>query len=292
MLGNCRRFRNAWQVKQLERSDATVHYLTEGSGPPLVMVQGAGVVGGGWRPQIEALRHRHSIVALDNRGIGKSTFRGRTLTIDDMAGDVLAVADAEGFERFHLAGHSIGGLIAQAVALQARARVLSLALLCTFARGRDASRLAPDIVWIGMRTRLGTRAMRRRAFMQLTMPDAYLRTADQPRLAAELATLFGHDLADQPSIVMQQLRAAARFDVSSRLRELAGIRTLVMSARHDRIAPPRFGRALAAAIPGARYVEIDTAAHAAPIQCAGEVNALLAEHLAEAGNGRTGEPAN
>ena len=279
-------------MKQLERSDATLHYLAEGSGAPLVMVQGAGVVGGGWRPQIDALRHTHSIVAPDNRGIGKSIFRGTTLTIDDMADDVLAVADAEGFERFHLAGHSIGGLVAQAVALRARPRVLSLALLCTFARGREASRLAPDLVWIGMRTRLGTRAMRRRAFMQLTMPDAYLRTADQPRLAAELATLFGHDLADQPPIVMQQLRAAARFDVSARLGELAGIRTLVMSARHDRIAPPRFGRTLAAAIPGARYVEIETAGHAAPIQCAGEVNRLLAEHLSEGGERGTGQGAN
>ena len=101
----------------------------------------------------------------------------------------------------------------------------------------------------------------------------------RPQLAAELATLFGRDLADQPAIVMTQLRAAARFDISARLPELAGIRTLVMSARHDRIAPPRFGRALAAGIPGARYVEIETAGHAAPIQCAGEVNALLADHL-------------
>jgi pimeloyl-ACP methyl ester carboxylesterase len=266
-------------VKRLERSDATLHYLREGSGPPLILVQGAGVIGEGWRPQIDALRDTHAIAALDNRGIGRSSFRSRTLTIDDMAADVMAVADAEGFARFHLAGHSIGGLVAQAVALRASARVVSLALLCTFTRGREASRLAPDIVWIGLRTRLGTRAMRRRAFMQLTLPDAYLRTADQPRLAAELATLFGRDLADQPPIVMQQLRAAARFDVSTRLRELADVKTLVMSARHDRIAPPRFGRALAAAIPGARYVEIDAAGHAAPIQCAGEVNEVLAEHL-------------
>ena len=97
--------------------------------------------------------------------------------------------------------------------------------------------------------------MRRRAFMQLVMPEAYLRTAT-PTLAADLALLFGHDLADQPPIVMKQLRAASRFDASARLRALAHIPTLVVSATHDRIALPTFGRALAGTIPGARYVEI------------------------------------
>ena len=113
-------------------------------------------------------------MAPDNRGIGGSTFSARPLTVDDMAADVLALADAEGFDRFHLAGHSMGGLIAQAVALRRAGRVLSLALLCTFLHGREAARLTPDIIWTGLRTRLGTRAMRRRAFMQLVMPDAYL----------------------------------------------------------------------------------------------------------------------
>ena len=270
-------------MKQLDRPDATLHYIREGTGAPVMMIQGAGVIGEGWRPQIDALRSSHTIVSLDNRGIGRSSFGGRTFSIDQMAEDALAVADAEGLQRFHLAGHSIGGLVAQAVALRAGPRVMSLALLCTFEHGREAARLAPDIVWIGLRTRLGTRAMRRRAFMQLVMPDAYLRTADAPRLAARLAALFGHDLADQPPIVMQQLRAAARFDVSARLRELGSIKTLVIAATHDRIAPPRFGRALAAAIPGARYVEIADGGHAAPIQCAEEVNTLLAQHIAETG---------
>ena len=78
----------------------------------------------------------------------------------------------------------MGGLIAQAVALRRPDRVLSLALLCTFLHGREAARLTPDIIWTGLRTRIGTRAMRRRAFMQLVMPDAYLRSADRRRSPA------------------------------------------------------------------------------------------------------------
>lgn len=272
-------------MKQLRRPDATIHYIREGTGTPLVLVQGAGVIGEGWRPQIDALRASHAIVALDNRGIGGSTYRASALTIEDMAADVLAIADAEGFDRFHLAGHSIGGLIAQEIALRARPRMLGLALLCTFERGGQASRLTPAIIWKGLRTRIGTRAMRRQAFMELVMPGGYLAGVDREALASQLATLFGHDLADQPAIVMKQLGAASRFDASGRLQDLAGVPTLVLSARHDAIALPEYGRALAARIPGARYVEIADGGHAVTIQCAREVNALLAEHL-----GRTGRP--
>jgi pimeloyl-ACP methyl ester carboxylesterase len=269
-------------MRQLHTGDATIHYIREGTGAPLILLQGAGVVGEGWRPQIDGLRQQYAIVAPDNRGIGQSTCRAAALTVEDMASDVLAIANAEGFERFHLAGHSIGGLIAQEIALRARDRVLTLALMCTFERGRQAARLTPGILWIGMRTRIGSRAMRRQAFMEMILPGPYLAGTDRTALAARLAALFGHDLADQPSIVMKQLGAAARYDASARLHELAGVPTLVMSARHDRIAPPEFGRALAARIPGARYAEIADGGHAVTIQCASEVNALLSEHLASA----------
>ena len=264
-------------MKTLERSGAALRYLREGAGVPVILLQGVGVVGAGWRPQIDGLGQRCSIVAPDNRGIGGSTFTG-ALTVEDMADDVLAIADQEGFERFHLGGHSMGGLIAQAVALRAPSRVQSLALMCTFFRGAEAARMTPDIIWTGLRTRVGTRAMRRRAFMRLVMPDNYVRTAPAS-LADELALLFGHDLADQPPIVMKQLRAASRYDASARLGTLGGIPTLVLSATHDRIALPRFGRALANAIPGARYVEVENAGHGVPIQCASRVNELLIDHF-------------
>ncbi|HEY0874426.1 MAG TPA: alpha/beta fold hydrolase, partial [Vicinamibacterales bacterium] len=98
-------------------------------------------------------------------------------------------------------------------------------------------------------------------------------------LCEGLKGLFGRDLADQPRIVMQQLRAASRFDVSSRLGELSGIPTLVISAGHDLIARPEYGRALADAIPGSRYVELVGAGHAVTIQCADQVNEIFLEHL-------------
>ena len=269
-------------MRTLTTQDARIRYLRTGVGPAVLLIQGAGVIGEGWRPQIDGWQHRFTCVAFDNRGIGHSTFSGGRLTVEAMAADALAIADAERLERFHVAGHSMGGLVAQHLALHAPHRVLSLALVCTFRRGREAARLTPPILWTALRTHVGTRAMRRRAFTRLVMPRAYVEDVGEAKLAQDLARLFGRDLADSPSIVMQQVRAMARFDLSGRLHELGRIPTLVLSAAHDRIAPPRYGRRLAASIPGSSYVEIDGAGHAVTIQCAQQVNDRLAAHFVAA----------
>jgi len=268
-------------VPVIDTADARLHYIVDGAGPPVLLVQGAGLVGEGWRPQIDGLRDRHTVVTLDNRGMGASTRAPGPLTIDGMARDALAVMDALGIARFHLGGHSMGGLIAQALALASPERVLTLALLCTFARGRQAARMTPAMLATSLRMRIGSRAMRREAFLELVMPAAYLGTVDCPALAERLRPLFGYDLASQPAFVMRQVRAMSRYDAGDRLRGLSRIPTLVLSASEDRIAHPGFGRELASLIPGARYVEIPDAGHGVTIQCAGTVNDLLAEHFAK-----------
>ena len=263
----------------VDNGSARIEYSRTGHGPAVILVQGVGVIGNGWKPQVDGLRDRYSVITIDNRGIGRSPAAAGQLTIEDMAADVLAVADAERIDTFHLAGHSMGGLVAQQVALTARGRVRSLALLCTFLTGRQGTMVAPSMLLTAIRSRAGTRSMRRRAFVELVMPAAYLSTLDRDTLCAELGELFGRDLADSPPIVMQQLRAMGRFDASARLASLTGLPTLVVSAAHDCIARPAYGRALAGAIPGARYVEFPDAGHAVTIQRAGPINALLAEHF-------------
>jgi len=266
----------------LDTPGASLLYSRSGDGPPVLLIQGVGVVGNGWTPQVDGLRSRFTLVSFDNRGIGASVNRDGRLTIDDMAADALAILDAEGIDRVHVAGHSMGGVIAQALALRAPARIKSLAFLCTFAKGKDGSKVTPPMLATALRMRIGTRAMRRNAFLELIMPGRYLQQADRPALAARLAPLFGHDLAVQPPIVMKQLGAMSKYDAGPRLRELGTIPTLVLSATEDRIASPATGRALAAAIPGARYVEMPEAGHGLPIHRPAETNALLAEHWLQA----------
>ena len=181
--------------------------------------------------------------------------------------------------RSHVVGHSMGGLIAQRLALTHRSRVKSLSLLCTFARGRDAGASA-RMAWVGLRSRVGPRRWRRAAFLEMLAPGDALRGVDRESYAAALAPLFGHDLADHSPMEMRQLSAVRREDVSAELAQLAGLPTLVVSGAHDPIAPPAIGAALAAAIPGARFVLLDDQSHGAPILAAERINALLRDHIA------------
>jgi aminoacrylate hydrolase len=262
----------------LHSSGARISYQRTGRGPAVLLIQGVGVGAEGWRPQVEALARDFTLVSFDNRGIGGSVFWDGQFSIEAMAADALAVMRAEHLDRFHVVGHSMGGLIAQAIALAQPQRCLSLSLLCTFARGLQGARPSLSMLGTALRTRLGTRRMRRHAFLELVMPPARLAGQDRDALAERLAPLFGHDLADQPPIVMDQLRAMARYDASARLGALAALPTLVVVAEHDRIARRPFGHALAAAIPGARLVELPGAGHGVPLHDPAAINDLLRDH--------------
>jgi len=121
--------------------------------------------------------------------------------------------------------------------------------------------------------------VRRRGFLGLVLPPGQV--YDLERESTRLADLFGHDLADTPQAGREQLRALRRANTTPRLAELAGIPTLIVSARHDPIAPPVLGRALLA-IPGARFVEVEDASHGLPITHAAQVNAHIIDHLSAA----------
>jgi pimeloyl-ACP methyl ester carboxylesterase len=266
----------------VDTAGARISYVDVGRGDAVLFIQGIGVVGEGWRPQLDGLADRWRCLAFDNRGIGASELRGGEVSIEAMAADAWAVADAAGADRVHVVGHSMGGVIAQAVALAKPERVKSLALLCTFAAGAQAAKLSFGMFVTALRTRLGPRASRRSAFLSIVMTARELAALDAAGRAARaeaLRPLFGHDLADQPPIVMKQLRATAKYDARPRLGALAAIPTLVLTAAEDRIARPEYGRELAAAIPGARYEEVPDAAHGVPIDRAALVNERLDGHF-------------
>jgi pimeloyl-ACP methyl ester carboxylesterase len=198
-----------------------------------------------------------------------------------MAEDAGALMDAAGWESAHVIGHSMGGVIAQQLALDCPKRVRSLSLLCTFARGKDAARLTPWVLWMTLRTRVGTRRMRRNAFLEMLWPLGALNAANKDELAARVAALVGRDLAYQPPVLMKQVMAMGRHDSSQRLGELRGIPTFVLSAEHDPIALPRYGRALAEGIPGARFEVMPASSHGVTIQHADEVNERLRRFLTD-----------
>lgn len=269
-------------VRTLEHRGCALSYSVRGAGPPVLLIQGVSAQGDAWGPQVDALAPRFACLTFDNRGFSRSQPCAVPLTVEQMAEDALALVDAQGWPEVHVVGHSLGGSVALHLALERRARVRSLALLCTFARGRDATRLTWRMFRLGMRTRIGTRRMRRRAFLEMVLPPAGLAGIDRDAEAERLAGLFGHDLADHPPVVSQQLAALSRYDATARLSELAGLPTLVVSAVHDPISRPASGQALASGIPGARLVVLPDASHGVPLHDPARINALLLEHLAAA----------
>ncbi|HSI86941.1 MAG: alpha/beta hydrolase [Candidatus Methylacidiphilales bacterium] len=250
---------------------------------PVVFIQGTALHGDGWLPQVQAIAPTHPCLTFDNRGMAASQPVGSgAITVEQMAEDTLALMDKLGWESAHLVGHSLGGLIALRLALTIPSRVRSLSLLCTFSRGADATKLTGRMLWLGTRSYIGTRAMRRSAFVQIVMPPDYLAKHDANECAQSLAPLFGHDLADHPPVEMKQLGAMSAYDATAQLGKLSNMPTLVVGARHDPIARPDVVRALAAGIPGSRLVEFEDAAHGVVIQHADRINALLLEHFAKA----------
>src|SRR4051812_16154786 len=95
-------------------------YRVTGSGPPVVLIQGVGVSGDGWRPQFAALSEQFACLTFDNRGVGRSVPAGEPITVSQMAEDVLVLMDAAGWASAHLVGHSLGGPVALHAALCAR----------------------------------------------------------------------------------------------------------------------------------------------------------------------------
>ena len=268
----------------IEHRKCRLAYTVRGNVPAVLLIQGVGVHGDRWLPQINELASHYTCLSFDNRGMGKSQPTGTNVSVEQMADDALAVLNAEGIASAHVIGHSLGGLVALQLALSARVRVRSLSLLCTFSSGQLAAPLSLRMIWLGLRSRVGTRQMRRSGFLRLVFPPGQVGTAE----AEYFATLFGHDLADHPSIESAQLRAMRAANLTPRLGELANLPTLVVSGYYDPIAPPRSGQVLRDGIPGARYVELADASHGLPITHADRVNSLLLEHLSVVAVAATG----
>src|SRR5215207_8100629 len=116
-----------------------IAYDVRGRGRPLVLVQGVGIGRWGWEPVADRLARRFQVITIDNRGVGASDSPPGPFTTAAMAGDVLAVLDHAGIQRASVLGTSLGGMIAQELALAHPERVDRLVLVATLPGGRAAA---------------------------------------------------------------------------------------------------------------------------------------------------------
>ncbi|MGK5683422.1 alpha/beta fold hydrolase [Actinoplanes sp. URMC 104] len=214
--------------------------------PWMVLVQGLGFDRAGWDPVADGLAGHFALVLVDNRGSGESDAPTGQLTVADMAGDVLAVLDDAGVDRAHLVGISLGGMIAQEVAIRHGARVRTLVLAGTtpgwpFAFPMPAATLG----MLAAARRLPAEQANRQAVQNTLGADT---VRDHPEVLERLIAVH----RGGPGTVgwQAQLAAGARF---GSLRQGAiTAPTLVLHGTADRVVDPRNARLLAERIPGAR----------------------------------------
>jgi pimeloyl-ACP methyl ester carboxylesterase len=224
---------------------------------PVLMIMGLGASSRLWFRLLPWLTRRHRVIVFDNRGTGGSAaVRGR-LTMRGLADDAVTVLDAAGIERAHVVGASMGGMIAQHVALDHADRVRSLVLACTTAGGRSGAPPWRLLASAAARPLLGPR----RSF-PLVAPSLYAaRTLREhpDRVSEDLDRRMADSTS--PLTLYAQLGAIAVHDTRPRLAELEQVPTLVVHGLEDRLVPPARGRELAQLIPGAHLELIPECGH-------------------------------
>ncbi len=239
------------------RAGHKLHWRAEGEGDPVLMVMGLGGSSRAWYRLLPHVREHARAIVFDHRGTGHSDPATGPLTMDDLVGDALAVLDAAGEETAHVLGTSMGGMVAQHLALDHRARVRSLLLTSTTPVGRGGTPPWRMLAAAASRPLLGVARSG-----ELLGPVLYAqRTREErpDRIREDLRRRLGEPTPTRTA--WDQLAAVARHDTRHRLAELAGLPTTVTHGDQDVLVPTERGRALAAAIPGARLVLLEGCAH-------------------------------
>ncbi|HMD57685.1 MAG TPA: alpha/beta fold hydrolase [Solirubrobacteraceae bacterium] len=233
-------------------------YTRSGAGEPLLMIMGMSGTALHWgEPFMEGLRGDFETITYDHRGVGASTRLDGPVTIPSMAEDAAGLIGALGLESAHVLGISMGGMIAQELALAHPELVRTLTLGCTYCGGPGSALAAPDVAALLFEAmRSGDRARALRAGWVVNVSDSMVN--DDEAYARFLAIATQYSVA--VPVVMEQLRAIDGHDTSARLHELA-MPTLVIHGTEDRLLPVVNGRLIASLIPGARLEILDGVGH-------------------------------
>jgi len=232
----------------VERDGCRVHWESAGAGSPLLLIMGAVYSSRMWYPAVPALSERHRVITFDNRGTGASTATRRA-SIADMAADALAVLDAAGEQTAHVYGVSLGGIVAQELALQAPDRVRSLILGCTGILSRDKPR-APAVVNVLLRV-TPRRALAARARYGSACP---------PERAAADRAVLRLDVAKRRALVAQQ-NALRAYSVDAEAIAKLDMPALVLHGTEDPIVPLTWAHELVGTLPDARLITYAGAGH-------------------------------
>lgn len=252
-----------------------LHYEVIGrsSATPVLMIQGLGADKHGWDMQRLPLAMQYRVIALDNRGAGRSDKPFGTYSLEQMADDAIAVLDAAGVEQAHIVGASMGGAISQMIGLKYPERVISLTLACTACRNHPWRK---ELLhgWATAATEKGIGSMTKEAARWVIGPRSFR------RLLPAFGWLGPLAMGRTPHSFVSQVNAILDVDdsISDRLGEVTAP-TLVLVGNQDILTPRGDSEEIAERMPNAELVVISGAAHGFMVEHASTFNRVLSDFL-------------
>ena len=255
-------------------------YTVRGEGDPLLLIMGMSGSQHHWgEPFLAELERDMQVITFDHRGVGDSAPLEGAITIAEMAEDAAALLGGLGFERADVLGISMGGMVAQELALAHPRRVRTLTLGCTYAGGPDSALTEPAVVLRLQESMLsGDRERAIRTAFEVNTSSSYAARQDRWEAFHQVA-LRG---AVAVPVIMAQMQAIAAHDTSARLASITAP-TLVIHGTEDLLLPVSNAHAIAAAIPGAHLEILDGVGHLFFWERPEEAAALVVEHARREG---------
>jgi 3-oxoadipate enol-lactonase len=265
-----------------------LYYEEHGAGEPLLLIMGLAADSTAWMFQVPEFAEKYRTIVFDNRGVGRSSKPAGAYSIHEMADDAAALLDVLHVQRAHVVGVSMGGMIAQELALRHPERVHGLVLACTFPepdadiernRRFSVQQLGGSIT-DGGDVRIDLKAINPMDFLQQLLPLVF----NQEFIANELPKLlqvFSGALQYGFSMeaILGQVGAVMNHKATDRLGKITAP-TLVITGDADRLIPPANSDILAKGIPGAKLVKIPRGSHGFNFETPEVFNRAVLEFLA------------
>jgi 3-oxoadipate enol-lactonase len=230
-------------MPSIDAGGTELHYLRSGSGEPMLLIQGMSATHMTWgRSFLAPLEESFECIVFDNRGMGLSGPAQMPFTTADLAGDTVALLDALEIERVHLAGISMGGMIAQELALAHPERILSLTLGATYCGGAEGTLMSQeDLGMLAAAMATGERERVFRAMWEINISPGFREDETRFEEFCEMASA----LPAPKLVIRQQMQACAAHDTSTRLAQVE-IPTQVIHGTVDRLLGVNNGVQIAA----------------------------------------------
>jgi len=234
-----------------------MEYETIGEGEPLLLINGLGSDRSEWLFQLPAFARRFLVIAFDNRGAGGSDTPPGPYTTAQMADDAVALLEHLAVDRAHILGVSLGGMIAQEIALRHPHRVRKLVLACTAPGGEGSVRPTSEVLGAFVHFPGADPEEEIRRTLPFLYTEEYRRNHPE-----EVEAFVGRRLAKPVSAAgnAAQLAAAVGHSAWDRLGSI-DVPTLVVTGDGDKVVSPENSRRIARRIPGAKLVLLPGAPH-------------------------------